>query len=286
MTGGTWYYAKKQHLIALGRWIEPREPWGIPLSGALAGRKTKVRSSFLIYETSDGISAVLSVTDGGVLNPVFHESYEPDHLDPPPAKLLPPKPFSIMGKEPWARQVLDWYGRTDCRTVEYYLMVRKSLYALSERKLPGITVKKMGLKDLDGLLMLQEGYELEEVLLEPEAFNPRISRINLERLLSEELVYAALDSSGKALAKANTNTRALNCYQIGGVYTLPGLRGQGLGKAVMDSLVRDIESREKTPCLFVKQENLPAISLYLAGGFKTYGTYLIAYPGKPALSHG
>lgn len=285
MNRPVWAAARKQQLSALRTFVTAREEWCVPFAGKLALRKMSANDRVLICCRGEKIIAALQVSSSGVITPVFSEEYTriADPL-PPPFFLLPGRPFSIMGRASWAEMVCRWYDAARCRRVLYHLMARPPGPVAPVPKAAGIRVLKMSRADAEKLYPLQRGYELEEVLLEPELFNERICRANLARLLSLQHLFAAANSDGHLLAKANTNALGITCEQIGGVYTLPSFRGQGIARMVMEALIRDITSRHRKACLFVKQDNPAALRLYRNCGFDIMGNFVIIYPGREQIS--
>ena len=70
-------------------------------------------------------------------------------------------------------------------------------------------------------------------------------------------------------AKPKTNHKGL----IIGMYTSPGVRGQGFGRALLEAIVKEARAREGLLMLTltVTEGNEPAINLYRSVGFQTYG---------------
>ncbi len=184
-----------------------------------------------------------------------------------------------MGNTSWVAHLGSWYGGRTGHAMDYFLMTRPSAPPAAVFHVPGITVARMHRNNETELFPLQRGYELEEVMLDPLLFRERICRANLHRILTEQHVFAALDTGGTPLAKANTNALGITCEQIGGVYTLPEHRRRGLAGMVMEALIRDIDSRGRKACLFVNQANGGAVRLYRRCGFEIRGEFRITYPG-------
>ena len=127
-----------------------------------------------------------------------------------------------------------------------------------------------------GIYPLQREYEKEEVLLQPERFNPLICMTHLKETLNSQIVFAARRGR-RFTAKAGTNARGVNWSQIGGVYTLPELRGQGISRRLMQRVLNSLYSARQGASLFVKPENLPAVHLYQSLGFYQTSRFSIAY---------
>jgi predicted GNAT family acetyltransferase len=100
----------------------------------------------------------------------------------------------------------------------------------------------------------------------------------LKAALKEEIVYVA-ELDGVPVAKAATNARGFDVDQIGGVYTVPGERGKGIGAVVVGALLKALFAEKSSACLFVKKRNRPAIALYDRLGFEPVTDYIISYYG-------
>jgi RimJ/RimL family protein N-acetyltransferase len=87
--------------------------------------------------------------------------------------------------------------------------------------------------------------------------------------------YWGLFLEGRLVATAALNARALDIGQVGGVYTVPDLRGQGLSKAVMRALLRDSAELHgiSRMILFTGEKNIPAQRVYEGLGFERIGKF-------------
>ena len=79
------------------------------------------------------------------------------------------------------------------------------------------------------------------------------------------------------MAKAGTNALTECWAQIGGVYTRPENRGQGLQKRLMAFLLARLSDQGRGACLFVKKSNASAGGLYRSLGFEERGDFTIVY---------
>lgn len=126
------------------------------------------------------------------------------------------------------------------------------------------------------LLQLQIDYEIEEVLLpgrRPIASN---SKAQLLDSLTNHLVLVALHR-GEPIARVATNARGYTTDQIGGVYTVPRWRGQGIASWLMTHLLHEMKAEERDASLFVKHTNPVALRLYRRLGFAFESTFRISY---------
>jgi hypothetical protein len=144
-----------------------------------------------------------------------------------------------------------------------------------------LRVERAGPGDLEALVPLQKAYELEEVIIPLHVFDAEASRAWLSRMLRTEFIAKA---SGKGprggmeiLGKAGTNARAFTIDQIGGVFVLPGFRGRGIARKMMDFLIARLGAEGRGTALFVKKTNAAALALYEALGYATIDEYRADY---------
>lgn len=187
-----------------------------------------------------------------------------------PARMLMGDSLSLKSLIPYINQPLEI-------TMDYAMLFRdkkKPLYQLPEKK--GFTFKQSSLEDFSQLLPLQISYEQEEVVLPGHSIQLNQTRQYLKESLHRQIcVHGIFENI--ITSKGMTNVQGRTLDQIGGVYTLPEYRNQGLGKRTMIELLRLIHHQEKDASLFVKKYNIPAISLYTNIGFSRAGDFSIAY---------
>ncbi len=129
----------------------------------------------------------------------------------------------------------------------------------------------------DKLFDLQKCYEIEEVLPEHDVFSEDICRLHLKSVLRMQYVAAVLLPDGTLAAKAGTNALGFHSAQIGGVYVKREFRRRGYAFDVLYCVLKNVFAVKKAAVLFVKNTNVPALSLYRALGFKKRNGYIIAY---------
>lgn len=171
------------------------------------------------------------------------------------------------------------------KTVDYILMTRPlekgpvspaRWWSEIDPKVPSGRLIRGRRRDAEPLFPLQEGYEKEEVLLNPELFNPQRSLKTFRKNLGEQITYYYA-VEGLPVAKASTNAVGYRWCQLGGVYTLPGFRSRGIGRIVVGRLLRELDRLGYRSVLFVKTENEAAINLYRSLGFAVCRPYRIVY---------
>lgn len=191
--------------------------------------------------------------------------------------------YAIMGEASFQKQLLLFLSETLNIAVKifvpYILMAKPRNEAIIN---PCVLINNLEInmatgKDVDNLLDLQVGYETEEVCQGKKEFPRGISLMNLEHILKNEITYFAI-LNHLCVSKANTNAQGINYAQIGGVYTLPEYRGQGIASCVVSYLISHINKKEgKNVSLFVKVKNTKAIEMYKGLGFKERGEFSISY---------
>jgi|GEM_PF-642091 len=129
----------------------------------------------------------------------------------------------------------------------------------------------------DKLFDLQKCYEIEEVLPEHDVFSEDICRLHLKSVLRTQYAAAVLLPDGTLAAKAGTNALGFHSAQIGGVYVKREFRRRGYAFGVLYCVLKNVFAVKKAAVLFVKNTNVPALSLYRALGFKKRNGYIIAY---------
>ena len=129
----------------------------------------------------------------------------------------------------------------------------------------------------DTLFDLQKCYEIEEVLPEHDVFSEDICRLHLKFVLRTQYVAAVLLPDGTLAAKAGTNALGFHSAQIGGVYVKREFRRRRYAFDVLYCVLKNVFAVKKNAVLFVKNTNVPALSLYRSLGFKKRNGYIIAY---------
>jgi GNAT superfamily N-acetyltransferase len=285
-----WRRAGKRDLSQILAFLLSNEWRAVPFTSRLCrqGKKalpTSLEASVLFCRESAGIRGAMMLTSSGLLLPSFSPSASN-------AGMLPPAPFpgwndlkfrlfSIMGPITDVRWLKEQLPIPPLVSVDYHLMrqsgdsfARASRESISSP--PGLLVRTAYPRDLDALLPLQIRYELEEVVINKQRYSEQVCRQNLKRALRQQVVLMA-EQNGQVVAKAGTNARGFTTDQIGGVYTVEKVRNSGIAFRVMEELLRRIYSEKQATCLFVKKDNLPALSLYRKLGFRVCDGYQIGY---------
>ncbi len=278
---GCWFNARNSHIEPLKRFLLPREAGCVTVTEALPGspKKTDRRSGrFTVFAHDGVIEATVFHTAGGFVFPVLPEDGAPDPTTlSRKLKGVQGRLFCIMGLDRDVRGFQRLLNTTPLDTVNYFLMTRTCATPIDPEPLPdGMVIRKASVRDAEALYPIQREYEIEEVVLRPESFDPASCMSHLKLSLRQQLVYA-VEYDGRMVGKAQTNARGFTWDQIGGVYTERSLRGRGIAGAVMYRLLRDIERDGRHSTLFVKRQNVPALRMYRRLGYSITDEFTIAY---------
>ncbi|MGP1454858.1 MAG: GNAT family N-acetyltransferase [Treponema sp.] len=178
--------------------------------------------------------------------------------------------------------ITDFFKMSFAFSQDYYLMqcsniVRPFLDPM-QVTLPFdcITVEKATVDDVASLFPLQTAYERDEVTYNGIEINPRVCKLALYAQVRKSFVYkVSVDSH--IVAKAGINAFGINCFQIGGVYTLPEWRNHGLASFLVAHMVHAHLQEKAQAIIFVKLSNQAAVQVYTKVGFKHCGLFRLTY---------
>nr|WP_314992630.1 GNAT family N-acetyltransferase [uncultured Treponema sp.] len=166
--------------------------------------------------------------------------------------------------------------------IDYFLMRRigacaETFCETAQRKL-GVPVSaaRAAETDLDELFPLQFDYETTEVAYGDRRIDPTVCRLSLRLHLRNERIYK-VTVSGCIAAKASVNAQGFHWFQIGGVYTVPEYRNNGLAAAALAQLIAANRTEACGFALFVKTANAAAVRVYEKLGFERCGLFRMSY---------
>lgn len=251
-------------------------------NGTYIGAKDNNRLWVLIEDT-DRVVGAIYLTASGAVFPRFSDRYRPEkETDRILAKQIKGiMPYMVLGDKKSCKIILNLLDKDISSSKSHALMIKNPKDDINRinNKADNVIIRYAEPKDMEELYQLQEDYEKEEVLPSPSMFSPAscIHKIN-SRISSRTLLVAEVE--GKIASKAEISAIGVNTEQIGGVYTSPQYRGQGLASSLVKELIGIIEKRSKIPCLFVRKGNKPAYHIYKKLGFITVSDFFIAYLNK------
>ncbi len=290
----SWQKLDKTDLGLLEDFLIKNEIECVPFSAWLKEKiisQTHLKKDFNIYVNrnknhmvgADSIHEAVLITEYGMICPIIRTTMQAQ-----PHRLLALSHFihqpqvaltSILGLKENVEIIEHLLlNRSVKSKVEYYLMaLHISNFREKTGVLPrGIKIRKARASDAEILFPIQKQYELEEVCLNPYLFDNVACFNLLKNNLRKEIIYLA-EENGVPIAKAGTNARGYNIYQIGGVFTHRKYRRKGLSYALMLELLKHIFRLDKSVCLFVKKLNTPALMLYKKLGFTVLTDFRISY---------
>jgi hypothetical protein len=282
-----WRFARDEDLPALDHFLRAREHACVAFTAQLrrGGEITippKLRERVVLYESSHGElqAAILHASTGFVL-PVFHD--EITSFPRPASRVLmplrhPPLLFgAVMGRTRDVALFRSIVSPPPRDEMVYHLMWRPVGNSPAPATHPDLErIRRAEPEDFNALLPLQEAYEKEEVLLPGRRLNARIVEHNLRTALQEQLILIGENTAGP-IAKVATNARGLDFDQVGGVFTLPRYRSRGVGRFLMQHLIREVGRQGRATTLFVKKHNKPALAMYAALDYQTAEDFSIIY---------
>ncbi len=232
----------------------------------------------------NGIREAMLLTRSGLVLPVLSNNELSTRRDDilPLIKSKVNTLHSVMGMKSYVQSMQRIIDARKRAVIDYHLMAddRITLDDNADRSSTDkLKIRHARLKDCMQLYPLQLSYEKEEVLLDPQRSNPTATLINLKNTIRRQIVLYATEG-GKVVAKAGTNAWGIGYAQLGGVYTLPERRNEGIGELLIRRLLAILHKRGLHACLFAKKDNLAAVKLYEKTGFSINGEFRIAYYRK------
>lgn len=234
------------------------------------------------------IEGVIHLTPGGILLHLLDLSVlEGDYIEPLFAWLRNKRIFSILGTATETNFLEALVARDISRAVDYELMTLdrnkthgNAVLPTLSSKMPASTttpyIRRVSPDDADILLPLQLGYEKEEVLAPGSCPDEKRCYSIFKLALARQYVYAAFYGD-TPVAKAGTNACGVYWDQLGGIYTKPELRANGIASALVAHVVQERARQGKNMVLFVKKDNISAKKAYEKNGFILRSPFRITY---------
>ena len=155
---------------------------------------------------------------------------------------------------------------------------RRASAAHSDLCLPtGLRLERLGPDHFGQLLPLEQAYYVEE-RLQGDNVTPAIKKA-LEKYCArrlEKFLQYGIFARDQLVARAMINAYGLYYWQIGGIYTVPDWRRQGLAHYLLQKICSAIEQAGRSATLFVRLENENALGLYYKNSFECLDMMVIA----------
>lgn len=192
------------------------------------------------------------------------------------------RPAAIVGQ---SQLTLDLWGRIEpwwgpARQVRERQVSMAASMSPPEGESPRVDVeglRRATLADYDALLPAAVHMFIGEVGYDPmlhgrEAYEDRLQ--HLVRQGRSYVQYGTVDGSRTVVFKADVGVVGGQVAQVQGVWTHPGVRGNGVGRAGMASLIRQVRAdHAPTVSLYVNDFNQAALRTYRAVGFRHVGEF-------------
>ena len=131
--------------------------------------------------------------------------------------------------------------------------------------------------DLEAIIDIYALSKMDELINEPDVFEfmPLVKdKVRYEKLLESDIfVYEEQEVVGYCACYKN---------EIRALYTNPTYRGRGIGKCMLEFLLKNIEDE---PFLFVAKSNDHAKAIYVKYGFSIVEEFETKYNGKAVLAN-
>jgi GNAT superfamily N-acetyltransferase len=137
------------------------------------------------------------------------------------------------------------------------------------------------LDDLDLVTRASSRAHLEEMGEDPFARNPEAFLGRVARMILEERVYV-LREADTLVFKAELSALCPLGAQISGVYTDPPQRNRGIARRGTVEITRRVLEATPAVCLFVREDNPPALRAYERGGFRHLSDYRTLFFEDPS----
>lgn len=194
-----------------------------------------------------------------------------------------PKPYCLVGKKLDLLFLENFFVKSsnmNITIVDYWIMtisVEKMVHfsLLTPKE---IEFRESSKQDFKELLILENGYQKEEVLAD-NYFN-NVSGLTIAKYFKQRLQREKgfhLIYRNRILAKMSISVEGRTYDQVGGVYTIPQVRRKGLAKLLFWHLFQYYIRKGKSLTLFVKKSNISALCLYRRLGFVERQNFRISY---------
>ena len=293
----SWSKAEQQDIDDLILFFKKTEHAAVPFTSRIIDKSGFIDFSLItknnvFLERNNGkICSTIMLSPEGIICPVFTEASNPG----PISEIIKNTAYSkkrymtLMGRSDDLNIIEQMFKNFSRVSIDYNLLIANSekiplqVNAYLEKKNPQFlerfTIYRADLNNLDRLMPLREAYELEEVLFNPDYFNKQACRKRFSNTIVTNSVFFASEN-GRPAATSCINACGIKWAQIGGVYTVPKYRSQGLSAILMSAIAKETVEKDLNLTLFVKKNNLPANKLYANCGFRDVGDFRISYLEK------
>ena len=229
------------------------------------------------FEERGGITGIIGCTNGGYLMcqaPTAARSF----WDRAAEVLLD---RNIEGLTGVPAQVNAWIGALGLKSDAFSIKVTEPLYrlpldALREPDMANLVLRKPLADDFALLMQWFDGYAQDTGIAPTDGSSGK----DAAAVFTAHEAARILEQGGTPVAMTSLNAQVADTVQVGGVYVPPGMRGQGLGGAVVAAQLAELRS-QGTRLAILFAANVPAARAYERIGFRHIGSYEIALLKSP-----
>jgi len=135
-------------------------------------------------------------------------------------------------------------------------------------------------EDFDLLLETGARLRLEELEEDPLVADPIGYRTRVEEECRDGYTQVWIDGDGLCF-RASVSACTPDAAQVSGVYTPPGRRNRGIARRALSEMCSRLFERSRTLCLFVNEQNAPALAVYRRMGFRPRSDWASAFYDRP-----
>lgn len=135
---------------------------------------------------------------------------------------------------------------------------------------PATSVRRASVSDTQALTRLYTGAAGFEGMTTDQVYRTMRGRVSTLRTYLAQV-------HGQAVAAASTSAETRAAAMIGGVWTAPAWRAQGLSTAVVAALSHELLQEGRVPYLFYRVDNTPAERVYARIGYRAIGGWTVVY---------
>jgi len=178
-------------------------------------------------------------------------------------------------------QVNAWIGALGLKSDAFSIKVTEPLYrlpldALREPDMANLVLRKPLADDFALLMQWFDGYAQDTGIAPTDGSSGK----DAAAVFTAHEAARILEQGGTPVAMTSLNAQVADTVQVGGVYVPPGMRGQGLGGAVVAAQLAELRS-QGTRLAILFAANVLAARAYERIGFRHIGSYEIALLKSP-----
>lgn len=236
------------------------------------------KATLLRRTEGDTITGVILTMPQGTIYPLLDRKITPEEKEQliPLMASLVPKPHGVIGEYTDVCHTDSLLLTSPQKVIHYDYMVRESLTPVVSQIPEGTELRRATVLDTSKLLNLEVGYQIEEVLTDPSRASRFLIHQNLKKRIKNRTLFY-LKQGRNPVCKGGDSYTSLNYYLLGGIYTPPSLRNQGLACCLTGEIINHFCSLGQKAALFVKTHNTSAIRLYRNLDFIKKKNYTINY---------